>query len=204
MQDYEVGYKKPPQETRWKKGQSGNPGGRPKGAMNKKRDLTFSGTEFRKLFLEEGTKEITITENGVQTSVPKLRALMAQFYNKAMSGNIPAAKFIIQHGHSMANTEEEDMGMLYRHRIAEHEKSLKSLREEYGLSEEEAKEIVLYKLYKKFLQDKEIRTMFGEEVHPYAELEPRTESDWKKFKFYVDAELKSAKHCKEYEETKKS
>lgn len=30
--DYEVGYGKPPKRTRFKKGQSGNPKGRPKGA----------------------------------------------------------------------------------------------------------------------------------------------------------------------------
>lgn len=34
---YEVGYCKPPEHTRWKPGQSGNPRGRPKGAKNKSR-----------------------------------------------------------------------------------------------------------------------------------------------------------------------
>lgn len=33
--DYEVGYGKPPAETRFKKGQSGNPNGRPKGSRNR-------------------------------------------------------------------------------------------------------------------------------------------------------------------------
>lgn len=32
---YEVGYGKPPEDTRFRKGQSGNPRGRPKGAKNK-------------------------------------------------------------------------------------------------------------------------------------------------------------------------
>jgi hypothetical protein len=32
--DYEVGYGKPPRETRFAKGQSGNPRGRPSGAKN--------------------------------------------------------------------------------------------------------------------------------------------------------------------------
>ena len=33
--DYEVGYAKPPQSSRFKPGRSGNPNGRPKGARNK-------------------------------------------------------------------------------------------------------------------------------------------------------------------------
>jgi hypothetical protein len=33
--NYEVGYAKPPLETRFKKGQSGNPRGRPRGTRNK-------------------------------------------------------------------------------------------------------------------------------------------------------------------------
>jgi len=32
--DYEVGYKKPPKQGRFKKGQSGNPRGRPSGTKN--------------------------------------------------------------------------------------------------------------------------------------------------------------------------
>jgi hypothetical protein len=34
--DYEVGYGKPPRDTRFPKGQSGNPRGRPSGAKNLK------------------------------------------------------------------------------------------------------------------------------------------------------------------------
>jgi len=51
--DYEVGYKKPPKETRFKKGQSGNPRGRP------------SATENLRMLLGKVLDEtITLTENG--------------------------------------------------------------------------------------------------------------------------------------------
>lgn len=35
--DYEIGYKKPPKDGQFKKGQSGNPNGRPRGSKNKKK-----------------------------------------------------------------------------------------------------------------------------------------------------------------------
>ena len=34
-EDYEVGYGKPPKDSRFKLGQSGNPNGRPKGSRNR-------------------------------------------------------------------------------------------------------------------------------------------------------------------------
>ena len=37
--DGKIGYRNPPKHTRWKKGQSGNPRGRPKGARGLKNDL---------------------------------------------------------------------------------------------------------------------------------------------------------------------
>jgi hypothetical protein len=42
--DYEVGYSKPPQHTRFVKGQSGNPRGRPSGAKSMK-NPTEQGAE---------------------------------------------------------------------------------------------------------------------------------------------------------------
>ncbi len=51
--DYDVGYGKPPQHTRFRKGQSGNPTGRPKGARNLKTEL-----------LEELQEQILVREGG--------------------------------------------------------------------------------------------------------------------------------------------
>lgn len=51
--DYTVGYGKPPRHTRFQKGQSGNPRGRPKGARGLKADLRA-----------ELSERVRVTENG--------------------------------------------------------------------------------------------------------------------------------------------
>jgi hypothetical protein len=49
--DYEVGYGKPPKETKFAQGKSGNPKGRPKGSKN-----------IATLFMEIGRQPIRVTE----------------------------------------------------------------------------------------------------------------------------------------------
>ncbi len=51
--DYEVGYKKPPPQSRFRKGRSGNPKGRPKATKNFKTDLMEELRE--RILLREGT-----------------------------------------------------------------------------------------------------------------------------------------------------
>jgi hypothetical protein len=73
--DYDVGYGKPPKSTQFKKGQSGNPKGRPKGAKglhaSLKRELES------KIAVQEGNRAVRIT---------KAEALAKQLLNKALKG----------------------------------------------------------------------------------------------------------------------
>src|SRR6516165_1495791 len=74
--EYDVGYGKPPQHTRLKKGQSGNPTGRPKGTKN----LTT-------LLEKELKQRVVITENGRRRSITKQEAMLKHLVNKAVSGD---------------------------------------------------------------------------------------------------------------------
>ncbi len=77
--DYEVGYKKPPEDTRFQPGQSGNPRGRPKGTKNLKTDL-----------MEELGEKIVVREGGRPQKVSKQRALLKSVVNRAIQGDARA------------------------------------------------------------------------------------------------------------------
>ncbi len=83
--DYQVGYQKPPKSTRFAKGQSGNPSGRPKGTRNWATVLNAA--------LEQ---KVTINENGRHRQVTKLEAAIMQLINKAAAGDAHAIRLILQ------------------------------------------------------------------------------------------------------------
>ena len=81
--DYEVGFSKPPRETRFKKGQSGNPSGRPKGTRN-----------VAAVLARELRTKIVINESGKRKSVTKLEAATKQLVNKAIQGDLAALRLL--------------------------------------------------------------------------------------------------------------
>jgi hypothetical protein len=83
--DYQVGYGKPPQHTRFKKGESGNPTGRPKGSKN----LTT-------LLEKELKQRVVVTENGRRRSITKQEAMVKHLVDKAVSGDRPLMQLLLE------------------------------------------------------------------------------------------------------------
>ncbi len=77
---YDVGFGKPPRQTRFKRGQSGNRKGRPKGAPN-----------FWTIFDQELGKTVEVNENGKRRKMTKLQVGLRQLVNKLASGDPKAA-----------------------------------------------------------------------------------------------------------------
>jgi len=80
MSRYKVGYGKPPKETQFKPGRSGNPRGRPKGSRNLATDLAA-----------ELGEQITVREDGHSRRISKQRALIKSLMAKALQGDVRAS-----------------------------------------------------------------------------------------------------------------
>lgn len=93
--NHEVGYGNPPGHTRFVKGRSGNPNGRPKGSQNLSTILDKVGHE-----------RVRVTENGRVRYITKREATILQLVNKAVAGDLNAARVLLSWSMWLANSEE--------------------------------------------------------------------------------------------------
>lgn len=83
--DYEVGYGKPPQATRFRPGQSGNPKGRPKGSTN-----VFALIE--KLLQQR----VSVRQDGQVRSLTQLEVMLTTLIRRAMQGDLKAVTAVLK------------------------------------------------------------------------------------------------------------
>ncbi len=83
---YEVGYGKPPVATRFQKGRSGNPSGRPKTVLEQ--------FDPAKLLEAIDNEEITVFDKGKPKRMTKAEIQFRQLFAKAIGGDLKAARLI--------------------------------------------------------------------------------------------------------------
>lgn len=84
--NYQVGYCRPPKTTRFKPGQSGNPKGRPKGAM-----------DTHRLIDAILNKKVSATIDGVPIRISKKQAMLLRLANNAASGDLKSMQVLLPH-----------------------------------------------------------------------------------------------------------
>jgi hypothetical protein len=81
---YEVGYRKPPRRTQFQKGQSGNPGGRPRRAKR-----------LEELALHEAYRPTIVMVDGRAEPMPAIQAVLRRQLQIAAGGNVRAQRDIL-------------------------------------------------------------------------------------------------------------
>lgn len=82
--NYEIGKGKPPKSTQWKRGQSGNPKGRPKGTKN-----------LLTIFHEALEQKLQIEEKGRTRTITAREGIVRRVVNQALKGDIKAMAFVL-------------------------------------------------------------------------------------------------------------
>jgi hypothetical protein len=82
--DYAVGYGKPPLHTRFQKGRSGNPKGRPRGKKNMSTLLNTALNAW-----------IVVIDNGRRKKITKREAIVTQLVNKSAAADLKATRIVL-------------------------------------------------------------------------------------------------------------
>ena len=82
--DYAVGYGKPPVHTRFQKGKSGNPKGRPRGMKN-----------MSILLSTALNASIVVVANGRRKKITKREAIVTQLVNKSAAADLKATQIVL-------------------------------------------------------------------------------------------------------------
>jgi hypothetical protein len=107
--DYVVGYGKPPVHTRFQKGRSGNPKGRPRGRKNMSTLLSAALDAW-----------IIVVENGRRKKIRKREAIVTQLVNKSASADLKATQIVLAMLHEV-ESQADGSGDLVDFTDADHQ-----------------------------------------------------------------------------------
>jgi hypothetical protein len=93
--DYEIGYGRPPKIGRFKKGQSGNPKGRPKGVRN-----------FQMEVADILRSRVTVTEAGKPKSIGTVEAALMRLKEKALKGDQRALEALLAYAQEISSASD--------------------------------------------------------------------------------------------------
>jgi hypothetical protein len=108
----QVGYRSPPKHSRWKRGQSGNPSGRPKGSKS-----------FASLVRETARLKITNPSDGRRYSLSEL--IVRRLFSDAARGDIAAIRLAL----SQISRDEETVSTMAPGRLPAKNQDLQAIRE---------------------------------------------------------------------------
>jgi replication-associated recombination protein RarA len=98
---YQIGYRRPPVSSQFKKGQSGNPQGRPRGTRN-----------FVTLLKQELNQSIVVNENGKKKTITRLQAMVKRIVAGALQGDQKALLTLVEILRRTGQFEEPDVSAL--------------------------------------------------------------------------------------------
>src|SRR5262249_14774659 len=119
---YEVGYGKPPVKSQFKKGESGNPGGRP--------IAKFDLPDFQSTYIKELRAPVTVIENGKKKKMTQLQAVIKSHITQALKGDKTAIKQILECARKLPEHAFEDDGVTYYRITPAYRKAMEDLERE--------------------------------------------------------------------------
>jgi uncharacterized protein DUF5681 len=82
--DYQVGYRKPPEHTRFRKGRSGNPRGRPARSKN-----------LATIVAKALDEPVVVSDNGRRRRITKREAIITQLVNRSAQADLKAMQLLL-------------------------------------------------------------------------------------------------------------
>jgi hypothetical protein len=92
---YDVGYGQPPEHSKWKKGQCGNP------ARIRKHPVKPTAAIIDEFF----ARKVDIVENGISHRRSAFEIILLQLYNKAMAGDTRALNILTKYSDFAASRD---------------------------------------------------------------------------------------------------